>query len=586
MTLFKDYLREKAKFYSPRTEGGQSSSTDVTTVEIERLPRIWLPKAGRKDPDMVSKLLELVDDYLADRELPEPRSSWDRRFEPEVDDNHTLLSWSDNNLEIHVCRLLYRHEEYASWVNKALGMVKFGAIDALGKVMASLGGPIRVTDQTIPPERGLGSEFKSKVDYVLHGERGTVLVEVKAPNLLDMLTQVFELNSFSISMRPGDSVESRIVNMLCMYMGSHRAKWLALTSHHKWMFLQFHNEPKNPYVSYSSVIPQQNDTRPFRALLGMMISAEFEIEVKSKVTRTRRLHPIKEEKQAKEDPPLDPEKQDKSGSYKGQTRGTRDEPPVLRPGTHSEDPPVLMFSWSTRVADHEHWFLFDAMFGADWCYSLSKSDGPIMLRLLRDIGEGISGIVYEAKIDIDGHGEDPSSPSFAVKIVQKSDSDFVGCLIQSLHKELDFYRVINQAMQEGRIRDGIVPRCYGLFESKDMVMLVMDYGGETLDNEEWARLTYKDKIEIFESALSLHDIGISHADLEPRNILRSADGSFKIIDFSLSALHECKAIRKVSWFLENGHNIGLDGGCGELNGYWLRYMKQYSMNGRMIIDGT
>ncbi|KAL5514714.1 hypothetical protein ACEPAG_2030 [Sanghuangporus baumii] len=566
MTLFKDYLREKAKFYSPSTEGNQSSSTDVAAVEIERLPRIWLPKTGWKDPDMVNKLLELVDDYLADRELPEPRSSWDRRFEPEVDDNHTLLSWSANNLEIH-----------------ALGMVKFGAIDALGKVMASLGGPIRVTDQTFPLERERGSEFKSKVDYVFHGERGTVLVEVKAPHLLDMLTQIFELNVFSISMRPGDSVESRIINVLCMYMGSHRAKWLALTSHHKWVFLRFHNELRNPYISYSSVIPQQNDTRPFRALLGMMISAEFEIEDYSKVTRTEQLHPIEEEKQ---ELPPDPEKQGKNGSCKGQAQSTRDELLVLHPRTHSETPPVLMFSWSTRVADHEHWFLFDTLFGADWCYSLSKSDGPTMLRLLRDIGEGVSGIVYEAKIDIDGQGEDPSSPSFALKIVQKGDSDSVGCLIQSLHKELDFYRVINQAMQEGRIRDGIVPRCYGLFESKDMVMLVMDYGGETLNNEEWARLTYKDKIEIFESALSLHDIGISHADLEPRNILRSADGSFKIIDFSLSAFHECKANRKVSWFVENGHDIGLDGGCSELNCYWMRYMKQYSMNGHMIIDGT
>ncbi|KAL5478433.1 hypothetical protein ACEPAI_2617 [Sanghuangporus weigelae] len=210
--MTKDYL---TKFYSPSTEGNQSSSTDVAAVEMERLPRIWLPKAGWKDLDMDNKLLELVDDYLADCELPEPRSSWDRRFEPEIDDNHTLLSWSANNLEIHVCRPLYRHEEYASWVNQALGMVKFGAIDALGKVMASLGGPIRVTDQTVPPERGRGNEFKSKVGYVLHGERGTVLVEVKAPHLLDMLTQIFELNSFSISMRPEDSVESRIINKVC-----------------------------------------------------------------------------------------------------------------------------------------------------------------------------------------------------------------------------------------------------------------------------------------------------------------------------------------------------------------------------------
>ena len=57
------------------------------------------------------------------------------------------------------------------------------------------------------------------------------------------------------------------------------------------------------------------------------------------------------------------------------------------------------------------------------------------------------------------------------------------------------------------------------------------------------------RIEIFKMLLSLHDIGISHADIDTRNILQSPNGSFKIIDFSLSALHDCEGIRDVSFYL-------------------------------------
>ena len=151
-------------------------------------------------------------------------------------------------------------------------------------------------------------------------------------------------------------------------------------------------------------------------------------------------------------------------------------------------------SWSRRAADLDHWFSFNTASGTDWCLplsALSDSSEPIRLRLLRTIGEGIAGTVYEAKIDLNGHGEDPTSPPFALKLVEKRDGD--DCLIKSLYKELEMYRIIDQAVRTGRIREGIVPHCYGLFESSEFVVLVMEYGGETLNEEKWARLTYDDK---------------------------------------------------------------------------------------------
>ena len=60
------------------------------------------------------------------------------------------------------------------------------------------------------------------------------------------------------------------------------------------------------------------------------------------------------------------------------------------------------------------------------------------------------------------------------------------------------------------------------------------------------RRGYGYRIEVFKLVLELHEIGIGHYDLEPRNILRCDDGTFKIIDFTLSEFHECKGSRDVS----------------------------------------
>ena len=42
----------------------------------------------------------------------------------------------------------------------------------------------------------------------------------------------------------------------------------------------------------------------------------------------------------------------------------------------------------------------------------------------------------------------------------------------------------------------------------------------------------------------LHSLGIAHGDLEPRNVVRTDDGKFLLIDFTESSIHwskECVA---------------------------------------------
>ena len=140
---------------------------------------------------------------------------------------------------------------------------------------------------------------------------------------------------------------------MCLYMVSHGAKWLALTSHHKWVFLRLHSDSEEPYLTYSSVIPQQDDTRPFRALLGIMLAVEFDIDVQSEVTRGEPLQPIviEDEEEDEDSSPSEDDKQDKCGSCRGSARSTREDKPVLRsarqPGSSPEQsdlPPGVLVS--------------------------------------------------------------------------------------------------------------------------------------------------------------------------------------------------------------------------------------------------
>ena len=110
MTLFKEFLKEKAKFYSPPTTrpSHRTNVTNISPVEAQAIQNDWLPKAAWKDGNMIENLSKIVDDHLGDRVLPPLEATWERRFEPEVDDDGTLLSWSFNEKKSDVRNFPYK----------------------------------------------------------------------------------------------------------------------------------------------------------------------------------------------------------------------------------------------------------------------------------------------------------------------------------------------------------------------------------------------------------------------------------------------------------------------------------------------
>lgn len=116
---------------------------------------------------------------------------------------------------------------------------------------------------------------------------------------------------------------------------------------------------------------------------------------------------------------------------------------------------------------------------------------PFLLRLQRLLGCGSTGTVYEAKHDVDGDDNTPGVQSYALKIAQKGTTDREKGAVERLRNEFEIYRVIERARGVGQIRDE-VPRCYGLYESRYMLMLVLDYAGSSVE-EKWEDLKEDDR---------------------------------------------------------------------------------------------
>ena len=60
-----------------------------------------------------------------------------------------------------------------------------------------------------------------------------------------------------------------------------------------------------------------------------------------------------------------------------------------------------------------------------------------------------------------------------------------------MYKEVEIYRILEDARASGREVD--VPRCYGLYETKSSLFLIMDYVGETVPGLEFNEMKYTDK---------------------------------------------------------------------------------------------
>lgn len=136
-------------------------------------------------------------------------------------------------------------------------------------------------------------------------------------------------------------------------MAAHHSQWAALTCHDKWLFVRLHRGTVShqAYITFSTVEGQTSNTRPFRALLGMMLAAKEDIDVESHADLGTQLTVIVEEEE--EDPGI-PSPRSPTGSSHGSynpanegssddsSQGRRSQPPELRPRHSARSTPDIL----------------------------------------------------------------------------------------------------------------------------------------------------------------------------------------------------------------------------------------------------
>ncbi|KAJ7816603.1 hypothetical protein B0H14DRAFT_1395097 [Mycena olivaceomarginata] len=89
------------------------------------------------------------------------------------------------------------------------------------------------------------------------------------------------------------------------------------------------------------------------------------------------------------------------------------------------------------------------------------------------------------------------------------------------------------------LQGAAIPKMMGMYTSKDgkNTVLMMSYAGKALSA--FSELEPGDKRILFHRLVRLHNAGVQHNDLEPRNVTKSLSGPF-IIDFDHASLdHKC-----------------------------------------------
>ncbi|KAJ7089833.1 hypothetical protein B0H15DRAFT_273538 [Mycena belliarum] len=188
-------------------------------------------------------------------------------------------------------------------------------------------------------------------------------------------------------------------------------------------------------------------------------------------------------------------------------------------------------------------------------YNTVESAGILIEGLLaKPLGADMC-ILWSGGMILEDTSDDGDSIPVAVKMAipqDNGDKEAMNDTIETLRHEGLVYELLAKSGEQK-----VSPRYFGIFEDNaGSVALIVENGGTALKS--FDGLSAQHREALFEKAEQMHTVGIVHNDLEPRNIVESAEGELRIIDFDSADMgHSCSGKEECEELLEFKKALGL-----------------------------
>ncbi|KAF8272453.1 hypothetical protein EI94DRAFT_1769734 [Lactarius quietus] len=511
-TTRRNFLVEHAKFPFPdMIETGTASSADISEVEVGLLTQEWKAEYAMPDETLVQKLCQVLDDTLGDALVPE-------------DSEEQLLSLFGRRLEFRIVNGQERRDTRWNMNDNEAHLIFFSQ------------------PQSSVCKRMIG-EGRSKADYLGSlGGSDVILIEAKNPKVMKRMENLQPASKTKLKWKTHQLLEITILLKAAFYLGMRKMEWLFLTCHNLWMVCRLVTNHGKPFLAFSPICSIQDSSEPFRAFLGAILSTHLDLPVEASV-----LSPsggdIPEGEDAgisdEEDTGSSPEDDidDGSGSFADRSSTSTVSSALtvqfqMTTSRQAAEPGLMITSSSPHSPESfQVWVHLHPLPSNKFVLPLHAESryGKQRLWLTSVIGSGSTGTVWKCR-------SDKNDGLFAIKVVEflcRSDVERQ----RRFCNEFETYLSLEMAYQSRKLCDRITPYCYGAYKGDRTNVLILELCDGTLNS--WDELNTSERIQVYGLVRALHQVGIVHADLEPRNIGRVPGGGLRLIDFSESRMHTC-----------------------------------------------
>ncbi|KAH9050591.1 hypothetical protein EDB84DRAFT_1584844 [Lactarius hengduanensis] len=468
------FLFEHAKFPFPALTRGHASSADISRLDLQQLAPHWKAQCAVQDGSLIQKLCRALEDILGEALIPD---HFQDQLLPKTENHTRALLDKGIFPAVNLC--------FKTWHGQYFRLAR--------------------------EDRAGTGQNSCRVDYTACvGDVPLVLIEAKSPSVMMAVENMLPPRGITFKWVSNRPLVERVLLKAALYLGLKKMEWLFLTCHNYWIVCRLVTNNGNPFLAYSPSCSIENNSQPFRAFLGAILSVRHHtVTVQASVyDHNMEFDDIEEDREEDESPEDDFD--DGSGTYRGSTRtAVSSRVPTTRSRATTSHQAAQLGIMITSSSPN-----FPKSFQS-WIHLRPLLNNTLVLPHCAKNGKGYgsTGNVWQGRFDNSNNFSDAERR-------------------QRLYDEFGSY-------ESGRLHKRITPRCYGAYKDDGLDALILELCDSTLKDWDELNLLELDLSYIFFRRNQIYDmVQDLHRTSNPRNIAR-VPGGFRLIDFSESTMHTC-----------------------------------------------